>query len=131
MRSDILPKITRNFVSIKAQVLKEFNVTYDDIKSSTRLANVVKARTLLVNILRVENHSLYEIGAYVNRDHATVIHSLGRHKSLMKTNHSYNRIYNIFHDCHIAKCKVSQQASTTKMIQWYRKQADKLEKSLK
>ncbi len=61
-----------------AAILKVFKVDIDinDVRSSSRLADVVLQRALIVFILKKRKLSLVKIGSIINRDHASVIYLL-------------------------------------------------------
>jgi hypothetical protein len=58
-------------------VCKYLKVDGDDIKSSTRLKEVAEARHVFCFLAynSIAAHTLKEIGQFINRDHATVLHS--------------------------------------------------------
>jgi len=76
---------------------KAFNVHESYIKGSKRKQKYTYLRYMLFNILyeRSENYklSLVAIGKLFNRDHSTVIHGLGCHSDLLKTDEIYRSNY--------------------------------------
>lgn len=53
-----------------------FNVSRTDLFGSSRVARIAEARQVLAWALRQSNWSLESIGAYLHRDHTTIIYAL-------------------------------------------------------
>lgn len=60
-------------------------ITSNQISSKSRLRDLADARSLFCYAARkFTNHSTTSIGVYINRDHATVIHSCRKIETLIK-----------------------------------------------
>lgn len=60
-----------------------FNATLEQMKSRTRLRDIVEARQSLLYLAKKHtSNSLAKIGSICNRDHATVLHSIKQVKEL-------------------------------------------------
>jgi phage regulator Rha-like protein len=55
------------------------------LNTKDRYRHLTYKRFYLYNLLRNEGHTLYEIAAMFNRDHASVIHGIKTHKDLIST----------------------------------------------
>lgn len=58
----------------------------NNLATRDRYRHYTYKRFYLYNLLRNEGHTLYEIAAMFNRDHASVIHGIKTHKDLISTN---------------------------------------------
>ena len=71
---------------ILSVVTKHFGITNEDIKSKKRTENISNARHTAIYIIRnMTNLSLKEIGSIFGRDHATVLSSIGKIDTNIKT----------------------------------------------
>lgn len=71
---------------ILSVVTKHFGITIEDIKSKKRTENISNARHTSIYIIRnMTNLSLKEIGNIFSRDHATVLSSLSKIETNIKT----------------------------------------------
>ncbi len=71
-------------------VAESFSVTVEDILSRSRHQSIARARQATCYILRQRfDLSLHEIGALLDRDHSTVVHSLQRSEVLMRDNDNF------------------------------------------
>jgi chromosomal replication initiator protein len=71
---------------ILSVVSKKYGISIEDIKSKKRTENIANARHTSIYIIRsLTNLSLKEIGAIFGRDHATVLSSLGKIETNIKT----------------------------------------------
>jgi len=69
-------------------------ITNDEIKSSSRKRKLVDRRMIIAVILYNKcTFSYSELGRFINRDHATIMHYLKKHKDLMATNVDYRNLY--------------------------------------
>ncbi len=72
---------------IAKAVAKRLGIKLTDIRGSTRLAKIVRARALAILLSRkFTTHSLHHIGQYFGgRDHSTVLHSCRKTEKLLAT----------------------------------------------
>ena len=72
---------------IAKAVAKRLGIKLNDLRSSTRLAKVVRARALAILLARkFTTLSLHDIGQYFGgRDHSTVLHSCRKTEKLLDT----------------------------------------------
>ena len=71
---------------IKKLVCKYFSIGVQDIAAKTRKQNIVRARQIAVYLMRMYTDlPLQKIGQYVNRNHATALHSLAAVDRELKT----------------------------------------------
>ena len=61
-------------------------MTTEIITSTSRTANVCAMRMVICHQLRTAGLTLNQIGKQINRNHATVVHSLRRFEDLMSVN---------------------------------------------
>lgn len=61
-------------------------MTTEIITSPSRTANVCAMRMVICHQLRTAGLTLNQIGKQINRNHATVVHSLRRFEDLMSVN---------------------------------------------
>ena len=72
--------------TIIAETARYFQVTADDVKGVSRQKNIVTARHITSYLIRnLTNLSLPGIGAFLNRDHATVLASIRKIENQIKT----------------------------------------------
>lgn len=97
--SDSLPVsvVINNIFSI---VSNTYGITVDDIKSANRSANISQARNICMYVIKtVTGITLKEVGAYFGKDHATVLHSINKVKSLIETDGTFkNTVNNIIRE---------------------------------
>jgi hypothetical protein len=76
-------------------VCDTFHVNYDKLVSKTRKREVTEARQLIASMIKKysETASLSFIGKRINRDHATVLHSIRVWNNLVDTNPNKYKIY--------------------------------------
>lgn len=65
-----------DFMSVAKVVCAHEAVSCSALLSKKRDRPVVKARTMVAQLLRQKGYSLSEIGRFLGRDHSTVIHML-------------------------------------------------------
>lgn len=66
---------------IVSEISRKHGVTFEEITSEVRIPRVVHARQELMWRLRTEVlWGTPRIGRFVNRDHSTVLHGIGRHE---------------------------------------------------
>jgi ATP-dependent RNA circularization protein (DNA/RNA ligase family) len=69
-------------------------IPQDVLASPARKREIVEARQIFMVILRKETEaSLAEIGAFVNRDHATVLHAFKTVEALLETDLKFSNKY--------------------------------------
>lgn len=78
---------------IKKIVSKVTYVDIEDIVSKNRKQKFFFARMMCAVLLRECNYSLYNIGAAINRDHATVVYYLKQHDTELDFNSEYRAMY--------------------------------------
>ena len=72
--------------TIIAETARYFQITADDVKGVSRQKNIVTARHITSYLIRnLTNLSLPGIGAFLNRDHATVLASIRKIENQIKT----------------------------------------------
>ena len=71
---------------ILSVITKHYGISIDDIKSKKRTENISNARHTAIYIIRnTTSLSLKEIGNIFGRDHATVLSSIGKIETNIKT----------------------------------------------
>lgn len=97
--SDSLP-VSVLINNIFNTVSETYGVTIEDIKSANRSAGISKARNICMYIIKtVTGITLKEVGAYFNKDHATVLHSVKRIETAMETDRDLkNTVNNIIRE---------------------------------
>lgn len=70
-------------------VAKKFNTTPEELKSRKRTAKVASARHVALFMIRKQGKMLYETGAYLNRDHATALHSCKTVQNMFDTEREF------------------------------------------
>ncbi len=81
---------TGTFEAIKNQIAEINNVDVDNLLSKTRKHELVRVRCMAYNILYYKyGASLSQIGRIFGRHHATIIHGLETHRSLLATDETY------------------------------------------
>lgn len=72
------------------------NVSVDDILSKSRLTPIVEARRVAMVLLRDNLKLKYvQAGSYFNKDHATVINAVKKHKDFMDVDKNYREYFSI------------------------------------
>lgn len=75
-------------------VCQVFQLTPDDIYSTTRKQQIIYARHTFNHICRTRlNMSLESIGRIINRDHSTIIHSVRQTNDLIEYDKQFDRTY--------------------------------------
>jgi len=83
-----------NIEHVKNTVCEYFNISHEDIISSSRKRQIVQARQIAMYLSRnlISNCSLATIGAEIGgKDHATVLHSCTTVQDLMSTDKVYRK----------------------------------------
>ena len=92
--NDIQRRTAYNVTAVVCKMLGD--VTVDETKSRSRLTRVVTARHLMNWILyRVFKYSTTEIGTLTDKDHSTVLHSVGIVDGWLDLPNFYKREINI------------------------------------
>lgn len=75
-----------------------FKTAPEEIKSANRNHDLVKMRTLAINLIRVREPRLplKAIGAYFNRDHSTIIYNLNLYNDLIGFNKPFQDMVEIY-----------------------------------
>lgn len=77
-------------------ICKYFEYNVETIKGKNRLSEYVDCRKMFTHYM-IENYggfSLENLGAVINRDHATIIYYRKEHQALYQTNRKYQQNYN-------------------------------------
>lgn len=84
---------TVNPLDVLKVVAKETSVTVEDIISKTRIQNITEARQLFCYVIR-ERYGIpfVKIGKLINRDHATILHSVKAHKNRHDVDKKYREL---------------------------------------
>jgi len=104
MKKDIFNKINVSYMAIpdlnrtkiptfsiiSEQVCKYFGVPFNEVTGKSRKRKIAISRQLICYILmKQKRYSLNYVGKYVNRDHATVIHSVKTIQNLIDTDKNF------------------------------------------
>jgi chromosomal replication initiation ATPase DnaA len=74
---------------------KVLDVNLDQIKSQTRKSRIVLARQFFCYLVRERcNYGLVDVGAMINRDHSTVLHSVNVIATMLDNNKFYQFYFN-------------------------------------
>ena len=74
------------------------NVKVSELKGKGRQREIVDSRRIFAVLARKYfEFTLNEIGAYVNKGHATILHHLKTHSALMECDEVYNHFYQLCH----------------------------------
>lgn len=87
---------TYNLKKIITEVSKVTGVPIESIKSKTRKREIMLARRIFMVVARkTTSASLATIGAFVNKDHATVVHANREHGAMLslKSKHPIDKMY--------------------------------------
>lgn len=77
---------------IKSEICKRYNLDWNRIKSKSRVRIVVDARRLYCGVLRnVFSLTYQEIGDILDKNHATIVHSIQKHDVFVKILKSYKK----------------------------------------
>jgi hypothetical protein len=80
--------------SIFKQVCHKANLSIDVVKSKTRKRSIVEARQIYFKRAReITKKSLWEIGAYLNKDHSTVLHGIKTINSVPELKNRYDKYF--------------------------------------
>ena len=72
-------------------------VTLDQLRSKKRQREIVEARQIYCKLAKKRTkYTLEQIGSAINKDHATVLHSVRTCNNLIETNINFK---NKYHDC--------------------------------
>ena len=79
---------------IKSEISKRYNLTWEQIQSTSRVRIVVDARRLYCGILRnIFRLTFQEIGDILDKNHATIIHNIQQHDAFVRILKSYKKNY--------------------------------------
>ena len=79
---------------IKSEICSRYNLEWNRITSRSRIRINVDARMLYCGLLRyVFRLTFREIGDILNRNHATILHSIEQHDTFVKILKSYKKNY--------------------------------------
>lgn len=85
-------------------VCKYYDLDYNLLSGKSRKSNIVKARQIYCYFCRVlTNSTLYSISAKIDKDHATVIHSVNKIKNEMELYVNLNIEIRLIHNIIITK----------------------------
>lgn len=74
---------------------KALDVDLEQLKSPTRKARIVLARQFFCYLVRERcNYRLVDVGAMINRDHSTVVHSVNVIATMLDNNKCYQFYFN-------------------------------------
>ena len=81
---------TGTFEAVRNQIAEINNLSVESLLSKTRKHELVRVRCMAYNILYYRyGANLSEIGRLFNRHHATIIHGMETHKSLLTSDETY------------------------------------------
>lgn len=79
---------------IKSEISERYNLSWPVIEGRSRIRKVVDARRLYCGILRnIFRLTFQEIGDILNKNHATILHSIAQHDTFVRILKSYKRNY--------------------------------------
>ena len=79
---------------IKSEISKRYNLDWMQIQSTSRVRIVVDARRLYCGILRnIFRLTFQEIGDILDKNHATIIHTIQQHDAFVRILKSYKKNY--------------------------------------
>ena len=86
----------RMFEEILQSCCDYSEVSIDHVKSRSRTRVLTNTRAVAVNIFRIINPKISTtmIGAFINRDHSSIIYYLKNHEDLLGHDKEYKDIYN-------------------------------------
>lgn len=81
--------------SIKDSVVKEFNVTVEDMEGISRKRAISQARSIAMTLASdlIPSLSLNDIGRSFNKDHSSVHEAIKRTRKRLNDNHELNSVY--------------------------------------
>jgi len=94
-------------------------VPISQILSDSRKEEIVKCRCMIATLLRAEGWGLAKIGDYLNRNHATVINLLKKHKKVRVEDNFYRKQW------HTIRNKFKDH-EVDKQIEWHTQELSKL-----
>ena len=79
---------------IKSEICRRYNLAWSVIEGKSRIRKVIDARRLYCGILRnIFRLTFQEIGDILNKNHATILHSITQHDTFVRILKSYKRNY--------------------------------------
>lgn len=87
---------TAIFETVLKIVCQELNVSEAEMKSNARNAPLAEARQIFIKVLEERDdveYTLAELGAVINRHHATVLHSVTTATNLIRNNKWFRAKY--------------------------------------
>lgn len=98
---------------IAAAIMQVCGITFEQMKSASRLREYVDARRIFFFMLRrYTNMSIMRIGSFLHRDHCTVIHHIKSSKALADTDSNFreklNKVNEIFLSYETSFAKTNQ-----------------------
>ena len=79
---------------IKSEICRRYNLAWSVVEGKSRVRNVVDARRLYCGVLRnLFRLTFQEIGNILNKNHATILHSITQHDTFVRILKSYKRNY--------------------------------------
>ena len=79
---------------IKSEISNRYGLTWSRIESKSRIRIIIDARRLYCGLLRyVFKLTFQEIGDILNKNHATVLHSIQQHDTFVRILKSYKKNY--------------------------------------
>ena len=80
--------------TIKSEISSRYNLGWSAIESRSRKRVIIDARRLYCGILRnVFGLTFHQIGEMLNKNHATIVHSMKIHDNFVKILKSYKKNY--------------------------------------
>jgi sporulation-control protein spo0M len=79
---------------VKSEISSRYNLGWSAVESRSRKRVIVDARRLYCGILRnVFGLTFHQIGEMINKNHATIVHSIKIHDNFVKILKSYKKNY--------------------------------------
>lgn len=80
-------------------ILQETTITKDQLKSRDRHASICDARAIFFHMTKIKypNFGLAQLGSELNRNHATVLHSIERVNRYLKVDPVFKKTYYDIH----------------------------------
>ena len=103
-------------------VCHEYNIELEDLISKLRFRELVRARSLIVKLLRDKNETLESIGLVINRDHASVLNLLKKHDYYCKDE--------LYFNTYIKLSKYDKIKTVKERIEYHQNEINKLIKLL-
>ena len=80
--------------TIKSEISSRYNLGWGAIASRSRKRGIIDARRLYCGVLRnVFGLTFHQIGEILNKNHATIVHSIKIHDNFVKILKSYKKNY--------------------------------------